>query len=420
MSSSSSQPVQGMSDLASPEIALWQMIESRARAVFRVYGFEEVRTPVLEHTKIFVRSLGDTTEVVQKEMYTFEDRGGRSLTLRPEGTAGVMRYLAGAGELAQSARLFYMGPMFRAERPQAGRKRQFHQIGAESMGESCAAADAECIALQTNLLAEWGLKNCVVQINTRGTRADRPVVAAKLQEALKPHLAGLCEDCRRRCDSNVLRVLDCKQAACREIVRGLPPVTDFMAPESRAYLQEVLDCLKRLSIEVQVNPLLVRGLDYYEHTVWEITHPALGAQDALAGGGRYRIRIGDQDIEGVGFALGVERVIMALEGEGIRPEQFIEPAQVWLVSQGEAAFRENLLLAMTLRRRGISCQLDLTGRSMKAQMRMAGKSGAPQVIIRGDQEMEKGTFLLKDMKQGTQEEKDMPGLMLALSPVHPA
>jgi histidyl-tRNA synthetase len=411
MTSSFFQPVQGMSDLGPPEIAVWQRVEDKARQILALYHFSEIRTPILESTPIFTRSLGDTTDVVQKEMYTFEDRGGRSLTLRPEGTAGVIRYVAGQGAEALDARLYYLGPMFRCERPQAGRKRQFHQLGVEALGAPSAAADVEVIALQQHIFSEWGLRDCHVEVNTRGTPEDRKAVAEGLVSALRPHLDHLCEDCRRRLETNVLRVLDCKKPDCGKVVDLLPPVTTFMSGASRRYLDEVMRLLRLLTIPAKPNPRLVRGLDYYVHTVWEVRHPGLGAQDALSGGGRYRIDIGDKGIEGVGFAVGLERVLTALQYD--KPEGLgaISKPVAWMISQGEKALEENLVLAQTLRQRGIQCGLDLGGRSIKAQMREANRSGAVYAIIRGEREMEKGQLILKSMSDGLQEEVELPELI---------
>ncbi len=413
MGSEELQPLQGMSDLFAPEIAIWQQIEKEARRVFDLYGYSEIRTPVLEKASVFERSLGDTTDVVQKEMYAFEDRGGRRICLRPEGTAGVIRHVASRGQDAQDARLYYIGPMFRAERPQAGRKRQFHQVGSEFMGPPQPAADAETLALQLHLLQAWGLSGFEVRINTLGLPSDRPLVQQGLRAALGEQSAGLCEQCRQRLETNVLRVLDCKNPTCRTLVQALPPVTTWMAPESRAYLDQVLAWLQRLDIHAVVHPALVRGFDYYVHTVWEITHSALGAQDALCGGGRYRIQMGGRDFDGVGFAMGMERVIMALQQQN--PPAVAAGPMIWLVSLGDPAFQENLVLAQSLRRRGLRCGLDLAGRSMKAQMRAADRAGATQVVIRGENEMAKGTFVLKDMAAGSQLELDLPALMAQLA-----
>ncbi|MFH0879992.1 MAG: histidine--tRNA ligase [Lentisphaerota bacterium] len=411
MSSQNLQPIQGMSDITTPEIFWWQKVESDARHLLSLYGFEEVRTPVVEYTAVFERSLGDTTDVVQKEMYTFMDRGGRSLSLRPEGTAGVMRFLAGLGPEAAGKRVYYIGPMFRCERPQAGRKRQFHQLGVEALGAANAGADAEMIALQVHLLNQWGLENSTVNINTRGTPEDRQAVSRGLAEALTPQRDQLCEDCKRRFDTNILRVLDCKNEACGKIVDGIPPVTAFMSEASRQYLEQVRRFLKLLNIPVCMNPRLVRGLDYYVHTVWEITHGALGAQNAIAGGGRYQMEMDGRVIEGVGFAFGLERVIASLQqGKPSGPERSVAPL-VWLVSLGDKAMEENLVLAQALRQRGVRCELELNKGSMKSQMRAANRAGAAQAVIRGDQELEKGLFVLKNMSDGSQKEVDLPALM---------
>jgi histidyl-tRNA synthetase len=414
MSSGNLQPIQGMSDISAPEIHLWQEIEGKARRVLSLYGYEEIRTPILEYTTVFTRSIGDTTDIVQKEMYTFEDRGGRQITLRPEGTASVMRYAASLGPESTGLRLYYIGPMFRCERPQAGRKRQFHQLGTEMIGPATPAADVETLALQMHLLKEWGLEGCSVEINTRGLPEDRKAVAEGLAAALAPHRAELCEDCQRRFDTNILRILDCKKDSCKKIVEALPPVTDFMCEESRQYLSEVARQLLLLKIPFRLNPRLVRGLDYYIHTVWEITHGALGAQNAIAGGGRYRMEMEGRIVDGVGFAMGLERVVSALQAAREGKDAAAPVRPIWLVSLGLKAFEENMVLAQSLRMRGLRCELDLDPGSMKSQMRAANRVQAAQVIIRGDREIENGVFVLKNMADGTQQELDMPALLDAL------
>ena len=403
MTSSDIQPLPGMSDLGAPEVSTWQRLEEKARQVLALYGFTEVRTPLLESTSVFVRSIGDTTDVVQKEMYTFEDRGGRSVSLRPEGTASIIRYAAGLGQEAQDGRFYYIGPMFRCERPQAGRKRQFHQFGVEALGAPSAAADVEVIALQQHVFAAWGLKDTRVELNTRGLPEDRKAVVDGLTQALRPHIGELCEDCRRRFESNILRVLDCKQESCGRVVDALPPVTTFMSDVSRKYIDDVVRLLTQLNIPARINPRLVRGLDYYVHTVWENRHPALGAQDAISGGGRYQIDVGGKVLDGVGFAVGLERVVTALQHDRGGPEKDAGPA-VWIVSQGERALAENMVLAQTLRLRGIACGMDVQGRSLKAQMRQANRAGSVFAVIRGDLELEKGVLVLKNMKDGSQAE----------------
>ncbi|HMP73718.1 MAG TPA: histidine--tRNA ligase [Kiritimatiellia bacterium] len=404
------QPIQGMDDLAAPEIGLWQELESTSRRVFHLYGYSEVRTPVLEPASVFLHSLGTTTDVVQKEMYRFEHRGGHDLALRPEGTAGVMRYVAGHLQELQDGRLYYLGPMFRSERPQKGRRRQFHQIGAEAISGPNPLVDAEAIALQVHLLNAWGVRGFTIRLNTRGTAEDQVAVGQGLRARLEPVRDQLCEDCRRRFDLNISRILDCKNPGCRGLVKDLPALRDFMSEETRAYHEEVLKHLERLEIPVEVSPFLVRGLDYYQHTIWEITHPGLGSQDALSGGGRYRITMGKQGIDGVGFAIGIERLILAVKeerGDEVDKAGFM----VWLVAVDTGLLPDLLELAQTLRLRGIPCQVDLKGRSVKAQMRVAARAGATHIVLRGSAEAERGTFQWKEMATGSQREVSLPELI---------
>ncbi len=413
--SSANQPVQGMSDIAVPEVRLWQRIERLAREVLARYGFEELRTPVVEFESVFTRSLGETTDVVQKEMYVFE-KGGRRLCLRPEGTAGVMRHAAGLGAAeTDGARWYYIGPMFRSERPQAGRKRQFHQCGVECMEPPSPLVDAEILALQVDLLRAWGLEDCEVRLNTRGEGGGHAKVAEGLRAALAPRQAELCEDCRRRISENVLRVLDCKNEACQAIVATLPPPTDFMSEASRTYLAQVASHLDLLGVKYRVDPLLVRGLDYYEHTVWEIASMALGAQNAVAGGGRYRMQLGGRELAGVGFAIGLERVVGVLQALGLDAKMMeLPPPLVWLVGLGGDAMKQNLALMQQLRAAGLACRMAPDG-SMKSQMRAANKSGAAWAIIRGDDELARGVVALKDMVSGAQETLPLDRLVTHLA-----
>lgn len=412
--SSVQQPVQGMSDIAAPEVALWQRLEALARETLARYGFEELRTPVVEFEAVFTRSLGATTDVVQKEMYVFE-KGGRRLCLRPEGTAGVMRHAAGLGAAeSDGARWYYVGPMFRSERPQAGRKRQFHQCGVECLEPPSPLVDAEILALQVDLLRAWGLDDCTVRLNTRGESGGQEAVAAGLRAALAPRTAELCEDCQRRISENVLRVLDCKNDACQAIVATLPPGTDFMSAESRDYLAQVAGHLEALGVAHRIDPRLVRGLDYYEHTVWEISSAALGAQNAVAGGGRYRMRLGERELVGVGFAIGLERVVGVLQALG-RAQALIPPPPllVWLVGLGDEATRQNLALMQTLRAAGLACRMAFGG-SMKSQMRAANHAGAAWAVIRGDNELAQGVVALKDLASGVQESLPQDQLAIQL------
>lgn len=418
------QPVQGMSDITAPEVAHWQRMEAIARDVMERHGFTELRTPLLEYEDLFTRSIGDTTDVVQKEMYSFE-RSHHRLCLRPEGTAGVMRHAAGLGPIESAgARWYYIGPMFRCERPQAGRKRQFHQCGVECMEEPSPLVDAEILALQVDLLRAWGVTDCEVHLNTRGAGTEHAAVAAGLRAALAAREGDLCEDCRRRIHENVLRVLDCKNEACRAIVSALPPVTAFMGPESVAYLEAVEAHLRAMSIPYRRDPLLVRGLDYYEHTIWEIAGRHAGSQSALAGGGRYRITLANRAWPGVGFAIGMERVLQLLL-ESPDASALLPPRRplLWLVGLGNAAQSANLVLLRTLRAAGLVCRMAPSG-SMKSQMRAANKAGAAWTLLRGDDELASGTILLKNMTTGDQRpvpaDDALPALLLSETAPAPA
>ena len=403
MTQALNQPISGMSDIGPPEITFWQYLEESAQPIFSRYAFQEIRTPILEYTHLFERSLGDTTDVVQKEMYTFEDRSGKSITLRPEGTAGVIRYASRQLSKSQEQRLYYCGPMFRRERPQAGRKRQFHQLGAEYICKPNPLVDAELIALQVDLFLTWGLSDIKVEINTRGQPEDQPQIAKGLKEALLPHHAELCEECQRRIDKNIFRILDCKNTKCKEIVSELPPITSFLMEESTSYYREMLRALKLWDIPVEEKPHLIRGLDYYQHTIWEISHQNLGAQNALAGGGRYTIALSNTTVEGVGFAIGLERVHTVLTSLGIEPKRNTPPL-TWIVSQGEEPFNKNILLLKELRKNGISCRMDYGARKMKTQFKAAHNAGAKHVVIHGEEELQRGILQLKDMETGEQKE----------------
>ncbi|MGA0368719.1 MAG: histidine--tRNA ligase [Kiritimatiellia bacterium] len=397
-----SQSLQGMTDIEFPEVNLWQTLEARAREVMLQYDFREIRTPIVEMASVYLHSLGDTSEIVQKQMYAFETRGGKQVCLRPEGTAGVMRYVSGNLQELQDARLYYMGPMFRAERPQAGRKRQFHQLGVECIGAASAWQDAEVIAMQAALFRAWNLEGVVFQLNTRGSAEDFPRILEGLRGELLPLRDQLCADCQSRLENNVLRVLDCKNPACKEVVKSLPPITSWMAPESVAYFEEVRKALETFGVDVRVNPLLVRGLDYYQHTIWEVSSDRLGAQDALAGGGRYQMTANGKVIEGVGFGIGLERVVMALSDEVKHNFSAEGKALIVLVAQNDEAQARNLTLLSQLRDCGYRVRMDLTGRSMKSQMKSAARQRARWVLLRGEQELADGEIQLRDMETGAQ------------------
>jgi len=411
----SSNPVKGMSDIFTPEVEVWQTLEDRARQVMSRFDFREVRTPILESASVYMHSLGDTSEIVEKQMYAFETRGGKQVCLRPEGTAGVMRFVSGHLQDLQDGRLYYTGPMFRAERPQAGRKRQFHQLGVECIGSSSAVQDAEVMALQSALFEAWGLEDVTFQLNTRGSLEDFPRILEGLREALLPHRETLCEDCQRKLDSNVLRILDCKQPGCRALVETLPPITTWMSGESVAYFAEVKAALDVFGVKYVVNPLLVRGLDYYQHTIWEVTSTALGAQDALAGGGRYVMSMAGKPIEGVGFGVGLERVILALpEAVKSRIASDADPLTV-LVSLGEEARDVNVDRMQKLRSAGLRVRMDLSGKSLKAQMKAAARHGARYTVVVGESEVAEGTVQLKDMVDGAQQQVPANDLLRVLT-----
>jgi histidyl-tRNA synthetase len=391
-----------MSDIFSPEVEIWQELESRARDVMTRFDFREVRTPIVEPASVYLHSLGDTSDIVQKQMYAFETRGGKQVCLRPEGTAGVMRFVSGHLQDMQDARLFYAGPMFRAERPQAGRKRQFHQFGVECIGSAAPVQDAEVIALQSALFAAWGIEDVTFQINTRGSMEDFPKILDGLRGELESRKSELCDECQRRMESNVLRVLDCKNPACKAIAEALPPITSWMEEESVSYFDQVCKALDDFGVTYTVNPLLVRGLDYYQHSIWEVTSTALGAQDALSGGGRYVMSMGSKAIEGVGFGIGMERVLMALP-EAVKAEMAADRLPlIYLVSLDDEARKENLIRMKQLRDKGFRVRMDVTGRSLKAQMKASSRHGASVTLVLGDSEIKAGTVQLKEMKTGEQ------------------
>ncbi len=400
------EPLPGTSDVWPPETERWVFLENTARRVFALYGFAELRTPILERTDVFVRSIGTDTEVVQKEMYSFHDRGGRSLTLRPEGTAGVMRAIAHQGIMpGEEKRVFYGGPMFRGERPAAGRKRQFHQIGIEAVGKCNPAVDAECAMALLHFLDEIGVVQRRFLINSRGSGEDRKRAAGVLRDFFRPQAEGMCEDCQRRLDSNVWRILDCKNPQCHGIIAKAPPILEMFGADSQAFFLEVRRILDACGVEYQVAPHLVRGLDYYQHTVFEVVcdSPHLGAQNAIAGGGRYEIELpgSRKPIQGVGFAFGVERLLMAL-GEPASEAAAIGPAEVYVAAVGDGTLIIALELAEKLRRAGLRVCCENEQRSMKAQMRSADKSGAELALIIGQEEAAGDQLTIKYLRESRQ------------------
>ncbi|HXQ22290.1 MAG TPA: histidine--tRNA ligase [Candidatus Acidoferrales bacterium] len=390
--------VKGFHDILPDESARWSWMESQAREQFARYGFAEIRIPIVERTELFSRSIGETTDIVEKEMYSFADRDGSSLTLRPEGTASIVRaYVEHA--LAQHepvSKLFYLGPMFRRERPQKGRLRQFSQIGAEVIGRDDAAVDAEVLLLLHDLLAALHIRSAQIELNSLGDGACRPAYRAALQAFGEAHRADLCENCQRRLERNPLRLLDCKDHDCHAATKDAPLMIDHLCGPCRAHFDAVRGFLTREGLEPRLNPRMVRGLDYYCRTAFEVVAEGLGAQNAVGGGGRYDglvKALGGPDTPGIGFALGVERLILSMAEAGatpLRPEVFIAPL-------GAAAESEAIHLAHRWRRAGVRVEMTGGGKSLKSQMRMADKSGARYVVILGEDELAVRALTVRDM-----------------------
>ena len=409
--------VRGTRDLLPPEIELWNRVEATARRVFARYNFGEIRTPVFEDTQLFARGLGDETDVVAKEMYTWEDRAraasekAQSLTLRPENTAGVVRaYIEHKlGETGLLQKLYYMGPQFRRERPQRGRYRQFWQIGAEVLGPVSAGAesavrDAEVLEMLASLLDELGVRGWRLAINSVGSASDRPRYVAALREALRDVAGGMCEDCRRRAETNPLRVMDCKVPGDQATIDALPKIAEFLDEASTAHFAAVRAGLDACGVEYTVDPRLVRGLDYYTRTTFEFTHDAgLGTQNALLGGGRYdglSEMLGGPRAPGIGFAMGVDRLILTLQAQGASPEP--SKADVFVAPVGEGQNAAALVLARELRAAGLRVELGDGGFRVKKSFETADKL-ARKIVLLGEDEVASGVVTVKDFASGVQE-----------------
>ncbi|WP_242339509.1 MULTISPECIES: histidine--tRNA ligase [Anaeromyxobacter] len=390
--------VKGMNDLLPGQAARWQEMEAIAREVFALYGYREVRTPVVEPAQLFARGVGEATDIVKKEMYVFEDKGEDLLALRPEGTAGTVRAFIEHGAFVEGPqKWFYVGPMFRRERPQKGRYRQFHQIGCEAFGIAEPFLDAEQIALLDDFLARLGVR-AELKLNSVGDRSCRPAYLQDLRAYLGSHKGELCADCNERMERNPLRVLDCKVESCQPVLAAAPRLLERLCPECAAHFEAVKSGLDALGVRYTVDTRLVRGLDYYVRTAYEFTSDALGSQSAVAGGGRYDglvETLGGPPTPGIGFALGQERLAMILEKAGrAAPER--KPV-VFFVSADEAGAREALRRAAELRRAGIACELDPRGGKMKAQFKQAERVGARYALVLGGNEVQTGQAKLKDL-----------------------
>ncbi len=395
--------IRGMSDILPDEGGRWQWIEARARSLFGAFGYDEIRTPILERTELFVRSLGETTDVVEKEMYSFSTASGESLTLRPEGTASVVRaYVQHAlSQRAPANRLYYIGPMYRHERPQKGRSRQFHQIGAEVIGAASAEADAEVIAMLWAFFADVGVEGIQLELSSLGDGVCRPAYLEKLRSFAETKVGELCENCTRRRLTNPLRLLDCKVESCKAALAEAPLISGSLCDPCREHHAGVEAILGEIGVPYVVNPRIVRGLDYYVRTAFEITTDRLGSQNAVAGGGRYDglvASFGGPEAPGVGFALGVERL---LELAGPTPAR---PAPVFLASHGDAARRAAIGLAHRLRLGGMRVETSLDATSLKSQFRRAQRLGASVVMTLGESELAAGTVRAKNMATGAEED----------------
>ena len=396
----------GTHDITPPEALNWRRIETAARSICDCCNYGEIRTPIFEHTELFLRGIGETTDVVQKEMYTFTDRGGRSVTLRPENTAAVVRSYLEQKMYADVAatKLFYIGPMFRYDRPQAGRLRQFHQFGIEAIGPSGPSVDAEVIALAVRFFAELGLKDFKLLINSVGCPQCRPQFRLKLQDYFRDRIGEFCENCQSRFDRNPMRILDCKEEKCNRLSTGAPDIVECLCEECARHFQGLREFLDAVGIEYVQNPRLVRGLDYYTKTAFEIQYPLLGAQSAVCGGGRYDGLIeecGGAPTPGIGFAIGLERVLLAMEKQALLPPAEAQ-VPVWVLPIGEAAGIPAFSLLNRLRAAGFRADMDHGGRSLKAQMKQANRTHARFVALIGEDEARTEQVALKNMETGEQ------------------
>ena len=403
--------IKGTQDTLPSESYKIQFVEQSVLEIAKNYGYKEIRVPVFEHTELFQRGVGDTTDVVQKEMYTFEDKGGRSITLRPEGTAGVVRsYIEnGLFNEAQPQKVCYLISCYRYEKPQAGRLREFHQFGCECFGTASPAADAELISLVNDIFAFLDVKNLKIQINSIGCPECRKSYHKALQEYFESKKDDLCGTCLGRLERNPMRILDCKSPVCSDIAKDAPKVTDYLCDECDEHFKKVQQYLDAMNIPYEVNSSIVRGLDYYTKTVFEFVSTEIGAQGTVCGGGRYDglvEEIGGNHTPALGFAMGMERLLMLMEAQGIEfpPEA---KCDLYIASMGENATLKASQIASDVRGNGMHAQFDIVGRSIKAQMKYANKIGAAYTVVLGDSEIETGVAKVKNMADGTETEMNI-------------
>ena len=403
--------IKGTQDTLPSESYKIQFVEQSVLEIAKNYGYKEIRVPVFEHTELFQRGVGDTTDVVQKEMYTFEDKGGRSITLRPEGTAGVVRsYIEhGLFNEAQPQKVCYLISCYRYEKPQAGRLREFHQFGCECFGTASPAADAELISLVNDIFAFLDVKNLKIQINSIGCPECRKNYHKALQEYFESKKDDLCATCLDRLERNPMRILDCKSPVCSDIAKDAPKVTDYLCDECDDHFKKTQQYLDAMNIPYEVNPSIVRGLDYYTKTVFEFVSTEIGAQGTVCGGGRYDglvEEIGGNHTPALGFAMGMERLLMLMEAQGIEfPAE--DKCDLYIASMGENATLKASQIASDVRGNGMHAQFDIVGRSVKAQMKYANKIGAAYTVVLGDSEIEAGVAKVKNMADGSETEMNI-------------
>ena len=414
------QAPRGMRDILPGDVERWQALEATVHELAARFGFHEIRTPVVEHTEVFQRTVGEATDLVEKEMYTFTDRGGRSLSLRPEGTAAVMRaYLEhGLQRGAPPGKFYYIAPMFRYDRPQKGRYRQHTQFGAEIIGSANPSADAEVLILPIRLLQLIGLTEVEVRLNSIGDQTCRPRYLSALQQYFRAHLDELCDDCRRRLEGNPLRILDCKQEGCHRVAEGAPPIFEYLCDACAAHFEGVKQHFDLAKIRYVIDPFIVRGFDYYTRTAVEVYSGRLGAQNAMFGGGRYdglAEQLGGSPTPGVGFGLGLDRVLLVAEQEGL-VSSTDRKTEAMVVTIGAEARREGFRLVDELRAGGMRAEADLLDRSVGAQMKHADRLGAHYALVLGDAELAAGTVTLREMASGDQTSMPRAGIIDALRP----
>ena len=398
----------GTKDIMMDQVYKWHYIEKKWKEICERYGFKEIRTPIFEHTELFQRGVGDTTDIVQKEMYTFEDHGGRSITLKPEGTSPAVRAFIEHKQYAevQPIKLYYDIPCFRYEKPQSGRLRQFHQFGVETFGTPNMVADAEIIAIGYDFLTSMGVTDLTLEINSVGCPECRAKHRKALKEFLAPKYDQLCDTCKSRYEKNPMRILDCKSPIDQELVQGAPMMIDYLCDDCKKAFEDLQKNLEALEIPYVVNPKIVRGLDYYTKTAFEFVTNSLGAQGTVCGGGRYDNlveEVGGPPIPGVGFGLGKERLLMLMEANGVEIPKPTD-CDIFIATMGEAAKLYGQKLLFDLRRNGIKCQIDDLQRNFKGQFKYADRLGAKYAVVIGDNELETGVATLKDMEKGEQTE----------------